>query len=149
MKFLFFLIFILLIGGGGGFFFVLKYQKKIASLSMETMLLKKQLSKLQTNYKKFDNLNNNFTIKFLNIDNYYGIIPKNSKVYLFPNDSSPTLNNITIAMEVGILEKALVDNSIWYYVALPIESDINCRGWIRESLFSSLSSSQNYVTSRK
>lgn len=140
MKFLFFLILILVIGGSI-FFLITRYEQKISSLHMENVLLKKQFSKIQEQYKKLDTLKNKCTIKFLNIDNRYGIIQKGSLVYLSPYTDSCVLQKLSIAMEVGILEKALVDNIVWYYVSLPIESNINCRGWIDESYFSSLSSS--------
>lgn len=141
MRFLFFLIFILGIAGGG-YFGISNYEQKISILNMDKMLLKKQLLKLQDQYKKLDNLKNKCTIQFLNLDNHYGIIPKGSLIYLSPYVDSCVLQTISIAMEVGILEKAIVDNKIWYYIALPLETNINCRGWIDESSFSNLSPSK-------
>lgn len=141
MKFLFFLIFILGIAGGG-YFGISNYEQKISTLNMDKMLLKKQLSKLQDQYKKLDTIKNKCTIQFLNLDNHYGIIPKGSLIYLSPYVDSCVLQTISIAMEVGILEKAIVDNIVWYYIALPIETNINCRGWIDESSFSNLSPSK-------
>lgn len=141
MKFLFFLIFILGIAGGG-YFGISNYEQKISTLNMDKMLLKKQLSKLQDQYKKLDIIKNKCTIQFLNLDNHYGIIPKGSLIYLSPYVDSCVLQTISIAMEVGILEKAIVDNIVWYYIALPIETNINCRGWIDESSFSNLSPSK-------
>lgn len=141
MKFLFFLIFILGIAGGG-YFGISNYEQKISTLNMDKMLLKKQLSKLQDQYKKLDTIKNKCNIQFLNLDNHYGIIPKGSLIYLSPYVDSCVLQTISIAMEVGILEKALVDNIVWYYIALPIETNINCRGWIDESSFSNLSPSK-------
>ena len=141
MKVLLFLIFILGIAGGG-YFLIYRYEQNISSLHMDNMLLKKQLSKIQDQYKKLDNLKNKCTIQFINLDNHYGIIPKGSLLHLSPYIDSCLLQTISIAMEVGILEKALVDDMVWYYIALPIESNINCRGWIDESSFSSLSPSK-------
>lgn len=141
MKFLFFLIFILGIAGGG-YFGISNYEQKISTLNMDKMLLKKQLSKLQDQYKKLDTIKNKCNIQFLNLDNHYGIIPKGSLIYLSPYVDSCVLQTISIAMEVGILEKAIVDNIVWYYIALPIETNINCRGWIDESSFSNLSPSK-------
>lgn len=141
MRFLLFLIFILAIVGGG-YFLISRYERRISAIHMDNMLLKKQLSKIQNQYKKLDDLKNKCTIQFLNLDNHYGIIPKGSLIYLSPHVDSCVLQTISIAMEVGILEKALVNNIVWYYVALPIESNVNCRGWIDELSFSSLSSSK-------
>ena len=138
MKFLLFLIFTFGIAGGG-YFLISRYEQKISILHMDNMLLKKQLSKIQNQYKKLDNLKNKCTIQFLTLDNHCGIIPKGALLYLSPYVDSCVLQTISIAMEVGILEKVIVDNIVWYYVALPIESNINCRGWIDELSFSSFS----------
>lgn len=148
MKFLLFLIFIIVIVGGG-FFLLSSYNQKIASLHRDNILLKKQLSKLNTQYKQLINSTDNFTIEFLNFNNQYGIIQNGTTVYLSPYKNSIILLKISIAMEVGILEKALIDHDYWYYVALPVDGNINSRGWVMESSFLSFSSSSTKVVSKQ
>lgn len=144
MRILFFLIFILVIAGIIFFLFV-RYDQKISSLHRDNILLKKQLSKLKEQLKFLDNSKDTFTIQFLNVDNQYGLISKGTLVHLSPYDNSNILQNITIAMEVGILEKALVNNTTWYYVALPVDTNVNSRGWVVESSFSTFSSSYTKI----
>ena len=36
-------------------------------------------------------------------------------------------------MEVEILDSAIINNNTWFYVNLPIDSDYNCRGWIKKN----------------
>ena len=44
-------------------------------------------------------------------------------------------------MQVGILEKVNTNDSTWYYVALPLDNNINSRGWVEEPAFSEISNS--------
>lgn len=147
MKFLSFLLLISSIGGSV-FFLINKYEQKISSFHVENILLKKQLSKIQDQYQKLDSFKNDCIINFLTVDNHYGIIPKGSILYLSPYFNSSVLQKTSIAMEVGILEKVSVNDTIWYYVTLPIESNINCRGWINENSFSSISSSTTDIIAK-
>lgn len=139
MKTLFFLIFILGIAGGG-FFLFSTYEQKISSLHRDNILLKKQLLKITDQYKQLNNTQNNFTINFLNFDNQYGLISKGTIVYLSPYENSIALQKITTEMHVNILEKALINSDNWYYIILPIDSNVNSKGWVIESSFLSFSS---------
>lgn len=138
MKFILFLLFILL-AGGGVFFLISSYEQKLSNLHHQLVVSKNQLSKLQKEYKNLNSFKKDFSIKFLNVDKHSGIIAKDSLLYLSPTNLSPILQKLNIAMEVCILDKVLYDNNVWYYVALPIDSNINSRGWVLENCFSGFS----------
>ncbi|SFD43413.1 hypothetical protein [Clostridium uliginosum] len=144
MKFIIFLLFVLIIGAGI-IFLMSYYEQKISTLHRELVISKNQFSKLKLEYKKLDSFKNNCSITFLNLDQNYGIVSKDSILHLSPNEISPILQKLSIAMEVRILEKVLSDDFTWYYIALPLESNINSRGWVLESCFSNLSSSSTDV----
>lgn len=137
MKFLFFLIFLILVGGGG-FVLFYKYEEAMISIQKENHLLKSQLSLLRDKYNKYINSSNEYSIEFLTVDFQNGFIPQNTGIHLYPNENSPILQNTNIETEVHILEKAISNNLTWYYVDLPIDSNINSRGWVLESSFLSL-----------
>ncbi|GAA0078938.1 hypothetical protein UT300005_33170 [Clostridium sp. CTA-5] len=138
MKFILFLLFILLMGGGV-FFLISSYEQKLSNLHHQLVISKNQLSKLQKEYKNLTSFKKDFSIKFLNVDKHSGIVAKDSLLYLSPTNLSPTLQKLNIAMEVCILDKVVYDNDVWYYVALPIDSNINSRGWVLENCFSGFS----------
>lgn len=140
MKFLFFLIFLILIGGGG-FIVFYKFQENMTSLLRENHLLKNQLSTVRTKYNQLLESQKNYSIEFLTVDNLYGLLPQKNNIYLYPDKNAPVLKILEIGMQAGILEKVTVDNTTWYYVALPIDNNINSRGWVPYDSFSNLSSS--------
>lgn len=134
MWLLFFLILILL-GLGTGFFFINQYEKTISSLRLNLVMTKKQLDALIKQQKPGDK---NFLIEFLDIDSTYGILTESSCIYLSPELDSPSLYMNSESLKVDIIDKALIDNTIWYYVKLPINSSINSKGWAISSSFSNL-----------
>lgn len=139
MKFLFFLLFLICVGGVV-FFLFYKYDKNISTLLRDNRLLKSQLLKLKEKYNTLNLSAKNYSIKFLTVDNRYGILSANSYIYIFPGKDSYPLRKIEENLQVAILEKVLIEESTWYYVALPITSNINSRGWVNESNLSNLSS---------
>lgn len=140
MKFLFFLIIIILLGGAG-FTAFYKFQETMTSILKDNHLLKSQLNILRDKYNKLLESHKNYLLEFLTVSNQYGLLPKNTNVYLFPGENAPILKTLDIGMQAGILEKAVSDNLTWYYVALPTDSNINSRGWVLESSFTNISSS--------
>lgn len=140
MSFLFFLILLLVIGGGG-FIVFYRFQENMTSILKDNHLLKNQLSTLRNKYNHLLESKKNYSLEFLTVDNSFGLLPKNTKIYLYPDKNAPTLKILDIGMQAGILEKAVIDDSTWYYVALPIDSNINSRGWVTDDSFSNISSS--------
>lgn len=140
MKFLFFLILLILLVGGG-FIAFYKFQENMTSILKDNHLLKSQLSILRNKYNKLLESRKNYLLEFLTVDNQYGLLPMNTNTYLFPDKNAPVLKTLDIGMQAGILEKVVIDDSIWYYVALPLDSNINSRGWVTEDSFSNIASS--------
>ena len=140
MRFLFFLILLILLGGGG-FIVFYKFQENMTSILKDNHLLKSQLSILRDKYNKLLESRKNYLLEFLTVDNQYGLLPMNTNTYLFPDKNAPVLKTLDIGMQAGILEKVVIDDSIWYYVALPLDSNINSRGWVTEDSFSNIASS--------
>jgi len=140
MKFLFFIILLIIIGGSG-FTVFYKFQENMTSISKDNYLLKSQISTLRNKYNELLESQKNYVIEFLTINDLYGLLPKGTHVYLYPDKDAPCLKILDIGMQAEILEKAIVANSNWYYVALPVDSNINSRGWVIDDSFSNISSS--------
>lgn len=137
MKFLFLLL--LAVGSGGGIYaFLSSYNQKVSALRMDLMLSKQQILQLQNKFKTLETRSSDLTIEFLNTNDTSGIIMANTPVYLSPEKNSPTLQKVSSTIEVTILDKASINNSLWYYVSLPIDSNINSKGWVRCDDFSDI-----------
>lgn len=139
MKFLLFLIFLVLISGGG-FIVFYKFQEDMITLQKDNHLLKRQLSTLKSKYNELLESKKDYSLEFMTVDNQYGLLPKDIVIYLYPDKNAPILKTLDLGMQVGILEKVITENSTWYYVALPLDSNINSRGWVTDDSFSNLSS---------
>lgn len=145
MKLLFFLL--LLLGSGGGIYALLaSSNQKISALRMDLMLSKQQLVQLQNKCRTLNNETSDFKIEFLTPEYTSGTIPSNTSLYLYPEKNSPILQRISTKMEVNILDSAVIDTAKWYYISLPIDSNINCNGWINSDKFLTLENSSQINT---
>lgn len=140
MAFILLLLLILFLGGGV-FFFLKSYDEKFIALQKSNLLLKSQLAKIKEKYDLIDSSTKNCNIEFLTVDNHYGLLPENTIIRISPSNNSCIINKINMEMQVSILEKVLIENSTWYYVALPLETNINSKGWVEEYSFSEISNS--------
>lgn len=133
MKYLVFVLFILVI-----ICLVLYYEKKIFYYKKQLLIANNQIDRLQKKVPKINSMKKNrgVQIKFSIPNSNMGIINENSKIYISPLESSELVQHINIKMEVKILDKAEINNQIWYYISLPIDSNINSRGWILQENFS-------------
>lgn len=137
MKFL--ILLLLAVGSGGGIYaFLSSYNQKVSALRMDLMLSKQQISQLQNKFNTLETRSSDFTIEFLNTQDTSGIIQSDTMVYLSPEKNSPALQKASSSMEVTILDKASINNSLWYYVSLPIDSNINNKGWVKCDDFSDI-----------
>lgn len=151
MKYI--LFFIPLIGIAVGYFY---FDYKLALARKQQMIASNQYNALRANYKKLAknrsatnsrvNNNNNLSVKFLTPKSKAGITNPNISLYLAPLYDAPTIKNINIRMEASILDSAELNNETWFYVALPIDSNINTRGWINKSDFSTIYSNSKNVS---
>lgn len=71
-------------------------------------------------------------------DYIYGTLEDSSHIYIYPDLASPCIYISNELLKVNIIEKASVENNIWYYVQLPIDSNINSKGWVISSSLSNL-----------
>lgn len=138
-----FIIFIILISGIAGVY--LYFDQQLTKVKKQLMITSNQLRKTKTQYRSLSTTNKNLNIKFITPPSQIGVTNTDANLFLAPTLNSPKLNTLSIKMEVKILDSALVDNLLWFYVSLPIDSDINCRGWISKNDFSTVYSSSNAI----
>lgn len=144
----FILLLISLLGIVGGYFY---FDYKLSLARKQQMIASNQYATLRESYKKLvknrstTNMKNktNISVKFSTPPSKGGITNSNISLYLAPLYEAPTIKDINIRMEASILDSAEVNNEIWFYVALPIDTNINSRGWVNISDFSTI-----YNTSR-
>lgn len=136
-----FVIFIILISAIAGVY--LYYDQQLAKVKKQLMITSNQLRKCKTQHRSLATIDKPLNIKFINPSSQIGITNTSAKLYLAPTLDSPKLNTLSIKMEVKILDSALVDNLLWFYVNLPIDSDINYRGWISKNDFSTFFPNSN------
>ena len=136
-----FVIFIILIAAIAGIY--LYYDQQLAKVKKQLMITSNQLRKNKTQYRALTPINKPLNIKFIIPSSQIGITNTGAKLYLAPTLDSPKLNTLSIKMEVKILDSAIVDSLLWFYVNLPIDSDINCRGWILKNDFSTIFPNSN------
>ncbi len=131
----------------------LYFDYKLSIARKQQMIASNQYTTLREDYKKLANnisktkLNStNLSIKFSTPISKTGITKPNVSLYLAPLNNSPVIKNINIRMEANILDSALLNSETWFYVALPIDTDINCRGWINKDDFSVLYSNSKNIS---
>lgn len=147
MIFILILLIILFLGGSGAFF-LKSFDEKYVALQKNNLLLKSQISKIQEKYDLLDSSTKNCKLEFLTVDNHYGLLPKETIIRISPLNNSCILEKIDVGMQVGILEKVKSNDSIWYYVVLPVENNINSRGWVEEFSFSEIYDSKTEISEK-
>lgn len=142
MKYILFLSMILII-----VFLVLYNNKKMAIIKHQLMIAKNQNSSLRHKISNYSSISK-IKISFLTPENKYGIIDSNTKILLAPVKDSVVLNTNGIKMEVYIIDMAEINNSLWYYVAIPSDNNINSRGWVNQKDFTILYSTSRNITKK-
>lgn len=142
MVFILLLLIILFIGGGG-FLFLKSYDEKYVTLQKSNLLLKSQLSKMKEKYALIDLSTQDCTVEFLSVDNNFGILPKNTIIRISPTSYSCIINKLSSSIQVEILDKVRISDSIWYYILIPNNTNINSKGWVEECSFSKLFNSSS------
>ena len=139
MKYIIFLILISCI-----IFIFISCDKKVATLKKQLLVANNQNTSLRAKLYKYSGLiDNNIQVKFLNLYNNTGLINSNTDILIAPISGISVLNKSVVKMEVIILDKVEIKNKIWYYVSLPLDSNVNSRGWVREEDFYSFYNSNN------
>ena len=144
------ILFISLLGIGGGYYY---FDYKLSLARKQQMIASNQYTALRENYKKFiqskpePNISGNtsISIKFITPVSKAGITNSNISLYIAPLYDSPIIKKINIRMEANILDSAIINNQTWFYVALPLDTNINSRGWLNKKDFSTIYSNSRAV----
>lgn len=143
MKYLIFLFLILAL-----VFVVFYYQNKQLILRRQLIATNSQNNNLKSKYNKTIYYKKNVEILYMTPTNTLGLIKEGTTLQSSPLKDSAILQKTNIKMEVRILDKAKVCNETWYYIALPIDSNINSRGWVKASDFTLIYSNCTNITKR-
>lgn len=101
----------------------LKHQLRVMNIKNSTKSETKNIypSKIQVNFSTPESI--------------MGIINENVALLIAPLKATTILKTTNVKMEVKILDKVSINNQVWYYVSLPINENINCRGWVNKKDF--------------
>lgn len=116
--------------------------KKIALLKKQLMITSNQYKNIKNKHDYYKGSIKDVSIKFITPDCTTGIINSGSTIYISPLLPSQVIRKIDIHMEVNILDTVEVNSEKWYYVNLPVNTNINCRGWINSKFISLLCNNQ-------
>lgn len=116
--------------------FIIYTNKKIITLKEKLIASNRQVNALKSKLAPINTINVHLT--FLKPSAKGGIIKENSHLRLAPYRDSHLLHKNKIKMEVYIIDEVKNNQTYWYYVALPLDSNVNSRGWICEEEFSTL-----------
>lgn len=127
------------------------FDYKLSIARKQQMIASNQYKILREKYKNFtkNNINTNsrskLNIKFSTPASKAGITKPNISLYIAPLYDAQAIKYINIRMETIILDSAEVNGETWFYVALPIDSNINSRGWINKNNFSTIYSNSKNI----
>ncbi|SHF09199.1 hypothetical protein [Clostridium fallax] len=130
--FLFIIILLLLFIGASLYLY---FDKKLASTRQQLLFTSRKYKDLNDKFNSDSKSQNNIYIKYSNPTSETGITNDNVLVLLAPFHKAPLVNEIKKSLEVIILDQADVNNQSWYYIALPIHTNINSKGWIKKTDF--------------
>ena len=122
------------------------YEKKLTIAKKRILRTSNQFNNIRNEYRSALTKNQNINVQFLTPTVKRAITNNNVTVFLAPIIDSPKIRVLDIKMEVKILDKAEVLRDTWFYVALPIDSNINSRGWVKQSDFSLFYNNSRNIT---
>ena len=145
MKYLIFLILLLII-----VVMYFYYENKLFRLKKQLSLTSTQFRNIRSEYRNSLSKKDGVKINFITPTIKTAITSISGDVFLAPMYDSIKINSFNVRMEVTILDSVQIDNEIWYYVSLPIDTTFNCRGWINRKNFSfTYSSSKDIISIKK
>lgn len=124
-----YIIFIILIATI--FFIIVYYDKKQSILKHQLVVTNNYNKRLKEASSRYGSSKNNMKIEFSTPSKILGIIKEESSIFLCPIENTILMHRTNIKMEVSIIDQCKINDSIWFYVTLPIDSNINCRGWVK------------------
>jgi len=126
MKYILFIILIATI-----FLIIIYYDKKESILKHQLVVSNNYNKRLKDDLSKYGGTKNNIKIEFSTPIKFLGIIKEETSIFLCPIQNTILMHRTAIKMEVNIIDQCKINNSIWFYVTLPLDSSINCRGWVK------------------
>ncbi|MBK1811791.1 hypothetical protein JHL18_14310 [Clostridium sp. YIM B02505] len=126
----------------------LYFDRKLGFSRQQYLLLSNQHKSLREKYNSLNSSLTNISIRYLSTTTSNGVTLEGVFLMLSPLEKGPIINKITQKLQVRILEEAEVNNQIWYFVSLPLNTDFNSKGWLRKSDFSLIFSSSQDVMNR-
>jgi len=130
MKYILFIILIATI-----FFIIVFYDKKQSILKHQLVVTNNYNRRLKENLSRYTSNTRNPKVEFSTPSRLLGIIKEETSIFLCPIENTLLMHKTNIKMEVNILDQCRINNSIWFYVTLPLDSNINCRGWVQSINF--------------
>ncbi|MEG1003663.1 MAG: hypothetical protein RSD13_02630 [Clostridium sp.] len=145
MKYIIFLILAAAVA-----FLVMSYEGKLYALKKQLLIANNHVDRLRKQVPKYNSYasGKKLDILFSVPTSSMGIINEKSNVFISPIPSSQLINITDIKMEVKILDKATINNDDWYYISLPLDTTINCRGWVNKTSFSYFYGDSTTVTNK-
>lgn len=115
---------------------ILYFDRKLIASKQQYISLTKQYKNLREKYLKEYKSINNILVKYNTPTTSTAITNANVSIYLAPLESCPIINTLNDKVQVTILDQAETNMEIWYYVSLPINTNINSKGWMKKCDFS-------------
>lgn len=112
------------------------YEKKLTIAKNRILRTSSQFNNIRNEYRNSISKTKHLNVKFVQPSITTAIANNKSTIFLAPTTDSPQLKTLDIKMEVKILDSAIINDTTWFYVNLPIDSNYNCRGWITKDDFS-------------
>lgn len=125
MKYILFIILIAAI-----FFIIVYYDRKYSILKHQLLVSNNYNRSLKEKLSRYGSNKSNIKVIFSTPSKLLGIIKEGTSIFLCPIENTLLMHRTNIKMEVHILDQCRINNSIWFYVTLPTDSNINCRGWV-------------------
>lgn len=128
----------------GGFLF---YENKLNYSKRQLIVATRQVEDLRFRVSSsVQRQNTKLLVKYLIPSNRMGLTNNSSTLFIAPLNDSPILQKFSVKMEVSILDKADINNESWFYVEVPSDNNINCRGWVKQKDFSLFYDSSRAMT---
>lgn len=126
----------------------LYFDRKLSLTKHKIFLLSRQNKELKDKLLSASKVNTEIFIRYSLSSPSDGVTQRNASVFIAPYENSSKINLVSEKLAVKIQEEAVVNNEVWYFVSLPIGTNVNSKGWMKKSDFSLIfSSSKDVVNS--
>ncbi len=143
LKLVIILILILALAG-----MYLYFNRKLSFSRQQYLLLSNQHKALREKYNAQAASLSNISVRYLTTTASNGVTLEGVFLMLAPIEKGPVINRTNDKLQVRILEEAEVNNQIWYFVSLPLNTNFNSKGWMRKTDFSLIFSNSQEVMNR-